>query len=78
MNHINAMFKRNVDDVILSKVSSHGSEPLANLVRLIGLYAYQKGAAGNTSINGKSVVKWHLCRASANLPIVSLGKQTFQ
>lgn len=39
VNHINTVFERNADDVILSKVSSDGSESLANLVRLISLYA---------------------------------------
>jgi hypothetical protein len=37
MDHINAMFERDPDDVVLSEICCYGSESLSNLVCLISL-----------------------------------------
>ena len=40
MDHVDAMRKRDPDDVVLGEVSGDGSETLADLVSLIGLQSF--------------------------------------
>jgi hypothetical protein len=37
VDHIDTVFQGDSDDVLLRQVSSYGTEPLADLVRFIGL-----------------------------------------
>jgi len=43
MDHINAVLKRNADDLILSEICSDGGEALANLVGFVGLEGGMRG-----------------------------------
>ena len=37
MDHVNAMFEGNVDNVFLGKICTDGGEALANLISFVGL-----------------------------------------